>query len=149
METNRATENMAKGNVCSESVLLAVCEEFGMEIDDRIIPRIAGLFAGGIGNSGSVCGAVSGAVMAMGLLKEHGETMEEMLDRLSTAEQFRCRFEAEMKTINCRELTGLDLTTKQGVEKLVNSDIPQTVCFPAVATAYRLAVELLNENSLS
>ena len=139
METNRATENMEQGLVCSESVLLAVCQEFGIEIDDNIIPRIAHLFAGGIGNSGSVCGAVTGAVMALGLLKEKGETMEEMLDTLTLAQKFRERFESEMKTMNCHELTGLDLTTKEGVEKLLNSDIPQTVCFPAVATAYRLA----------
>ena len=147
METNRATENMMQGHVCSESVLLAVCQEFGMEIDDKIIPRIAGLFAGGIGNSGSVCGAVTGAVMAMGLLKERGETLEEELDTLTIALEFRRRFEAEMKTINCRELTGLDLTTKEGVDQLMNSDIPQTVCFPAVATAYRLVVDLLKETS--
>ena len=118
-----------------------------MEIDDKIIPRIAGLFAGGIGNSGSVCGAVTGAVMAMGLLKERGETLEEELDTLTIAQEFRRRFEAEMKTINCRELTGLDLTTKEGVDQLMNSDIPQTVCFPAVATAYRLVVDLLKETS--
>jgi C_GCAxxG_C_C family probable redox protein len=123
--------------------LLAVCQEFGMEIDDKIIPRIAGLFAGGIGNSGSVCGAV----MAMGLLKQRGETLEEELDTLTIAQEFRRRFEAEMKTINCRELTGLDLTTKEGVDQLMNSDIPQTVCFPAVATAYRLVVDLLKETS--
>jgi C_GCAxxG_C_C family probable redox protein len=147
METNRATENMMQGHVCSESVLLAVCQEFGMEIDDKIIPRIAGLFAGGIGNSGSVCGAVTRAVMAMGLLKERGETLEEELDTFTIAQEFRRHFEAEMKTINCRELTGLDLTTKEGVDQLMNSDIPQTVCFPAVATAYRLVVDLLKETS--
>ena len=27
----------------------------------------------------------------------------------------------------------------------MNSDVPQTVCFPAVATAYRLVVDLLKE----
>ena len=147
MEMNRATEIMAQGHVCSESVLLAVCQEFGMEVDDKIIPRIASLFGGGIGNSGSVCGAVTGAIMAMGLLKERGETMEEMLETLTSAQEFRRRFEAEMQTINCRELTGLDLTTEEGMEELINSDIPQTVCFPAVAAAYRLVVEMHKESS--
>jgi hypothetical protein len=28
-----------QGYVCSESVLLATCQEFGIEIDDKIIPR--------------------------------------------------------------------------------------------------------------
>ena len=147
MKANRATQNMTQGHVCSESVLLAACQEFEMEIDDKIIPRIAFAFAGGIGNTGTVCGAVAGAVMAIGLMKERGDTMEEALRTLGVAAEFRRRFEAEMGTINCRELTGADLTTQEGIEQFMDSDIPQTVCFPAVATAYRLVVDLLRETS--
>lgn len=85
--------------------------------------------------------------MAMGILKERGKTMEEVINNLALAQEFRRRFEAEMETINCRELTGIDLTTKEGIEQLMTSDIPKTACFPAVATAYRLAVDLLKETS--
>jgi len=138
---------MANGLVCSESVLLATCEEFGIEVDDKVIPRIAKLFAGGIGNTGSVCGAGAGAVMAIGLVHEQGETMEEMMSTLALGQEFRVRFEAEKETINCRELTGLDLTTPEGLKQFMGSDVPQTVCFPAVAAAYRLVVDLLNEDS--
>jgi len=147
METNRATEHMVNRFVCAESVLLATCEEFGMNVDEKVIPKIAYAFAGGIGNTGSVCGAVAGAVMAIGLIKDRGETMEEMMSVFGLAAEFRKRFEAEMKTISCRELTGLDLTTPEGMEGLMGSDVPQKVCFPAVATAHRLVVELLRESA--
>ncbi len=92
-----------------------MCQEF--EIENEIIPRIAFFFAGGIGNTGSVCGAVAGAVMAIGLKKERGDTMEEGLRTLAVAQEFRRRFEAEMETINCRELTGADLSTPEGIEQ--------------------------------
>ena len=147
METNRATELMTEKYVCSESVLLATCEAFGIEVDEKVIPRIAYAFAGGVGNTGSICGAVAGATMAIGLIKGRGETMEEMFSILGLAAEFRKRFEAEKKTINCRELTGADLTTPEGLEQYMKSDVPQTVCFPAVATAYRLVVDLLKETS--
>ena len=147
METNRATEHMANGLVCAESVLLATCEEFGIEVDERAIPRIAYAFAGGIGNTGSVCGAVAGAVMAIGLIKDRGKTMEEMMSVIGLAAEFRKRFEAEMQTISCRELTGIDLTKPEELETLMGSDVPQKVCFPAVATAHRLVVDLLREGS--
>ena len=147
MEANRATEIMTQGYACSEALLLAVCEEFEIDIDENFIPRIASLFAGGIGNTGSVCGAVTGAIMAMGLVKERGQTMEKVLQNLELAAEFRRRFEADMETINCRELTGLDLTSKEGIEQFMKSSVPQTVCFPAVATAYRLVVDLLKETS--
>jgi C_GCAxxG_C_C family probable redox protein len=126
-------------------VLLAVCQEFG--IDKDINPAIANLFAGGIGNTGSVCGAVSGAVMAIGLKTKRGETMEEGLRALEMVGELRRRFEAEMETISCRELTGEDLSTAEGIRRFMISDTPQRVCFPAVILAYRLAVDLLNETS--
>jgi C_GCAxxG_C_C family probable redox protein len=122
-----------------------VCQEFGIE--SEVIPRIASCFGGGIGNTGAVCGAVTGAVMAIGLIKERGNTMEDWLRVAAVAQEFRRRFEAEMETINCRELTGFDLTTEEGLESFMNSDIPQTVCFPGVGVAYRLVVDLLKETS--
>jgi len=147
MEMNKAMEFMTQGYVCSESVLLATCQEFGIDIDDKIIPRIAFGFAGGIGNTGAVCGAVAGAVMAIGLKIEKSDKMEEALQALEVVQEFRRRFEAEMKSINCHELTGMDLSTEAGREEFMSSDVPQTVCFPAVGTAFRLVVDLLKETA--
>jgi C_GCAxxG_C_C family probable redox protein len=128
-------------------VLLAVCQELEMETENDVIPRIAGAFAGGIGNTGAVCGAVVGAVMAIGLKQGRADTMEEALRKLAVAREFRRRFEAKMETISCRELTGADLTTEEGIEQFMGSDTPQTVCFPSVAVAYQLVVDLLKETS--
>ena len=116
-----------------------------MEIGEDVIPQIASGFAGGIGNTGSVCGAVVGAVMAIGLRRGRAKTVEEMLDNLALVREFRRRFEAEMGNIGCRELTGLDLTTEEGMGDLMGSDTAQKVCFPAVGTAFRLVMELLRE----
>ena len=126
-------------------MLLAVCQEF--EIDNEIIPRIASGFGGGIGNTGSVCGAVAGGVMAIGLIMEREDTLEGWFSMAEVVKEFRKRFEAEMETINCSELTGLDFNETHSLEELMNSDIPQTVCFPAVGLAYRLVVDLLREKT--
>ena len=126
-------------------MLLAVCQEF--EIEKDINPKIAFGFAGGIGNTGSVCGAVAGAVMAIGLKMGTAETMEEGMRSLAVVQEFRRRFEGEMETVNCRELTGMDLSTAEGVEQFMKSNVPMQVCFPAVGLAYRLAVDVLKENS--
>ena len=122
-----------------------MCQEF--EIENEIIPRIASLFAGGIGNTGAVCGAVIGGVMAIGLKQERGKTMEDMLRNFAVAQGLRRRFEDEMGTINCRELTGVDLSTKEGLEQFMSSDTPQKVCFPAVGAAFRLVVDMMKETS--
>jgi C_GCAxxG_C_C family probable redox protein len=118
-----------------------------LEPGNEAIPKIASGFGGGIGNTGAVCGAVVGAVMAIGLKMERGETMEDWLRIGSVVQEFRRRFEAEMGTINCRELTGVDLTTEEGMRESMTSGTAEKVCFPAVGTAYRLVLELLEETS--
>ena len=122
-----------------------MCQKFELKVDTKIIPRIAFGFAGGIGQTGDVCGAVAGAVMAIGLKIKKHDALEEGLRALGVVKEFRRRFEAEMDTISCRELTGSDMTTEEGIAKYMASDIPQTVCFPAVGLAYRLTVDILNE----
>jgi len=122
-----------------------VSREFGREMQETVDAGIALGFAGGIGGTGSVCGAVAGAVMAIGLQLGRGQSMEEYLSRMAAAHSFRRRFEAEMKSIHCRDLTGLDLSSPEGRAAMMTSDTAQTVCLPAVGTAYRLAVELIRE----
>lgn len=124
-----------------------MCQEFEIAVDSEFIPRIAFGFAGGFGNTGAVCGAVCGAVMAISLKTEKRETLEDGLRTLAVVQEFRRRFEAEMGTISCRELTGADLTSGEGIQQFMSSDKPQTVCFPAVSLAYRLAVDQLKEAS--
>ncbi len=57
--------------------------------------------------------------MAIGLKQGRADTMEEMPGNLAVAREFRRRFEVEMRAIRCRELTGLDLSTEEGLQRLV------------------------------
>ena len=118
-----------------------------LKIENDLIPRIASCFGGGMGNTGSVCGAVVGAMMAIGIKMDRGESIEDWFRIASVVQEFRRRFESEMETISCRELIGIDLTSEEGREELMKSDNVQMVCISAVANAYRLVTELLKENS--
>ena len=118
-----------------------MCQRQG--IKDEVIPRIATAFGGGMGGTGSVCGAVVGAVMAVGLRHGRAEPSERDARAYALNQELRRRFEAEMGSIGCRELTGMDLSTPEGVKRFYGSDVPRTVCFPAVGVAYRTAMDLL------
>ena len=52
--------------VCSEAVLYTIHKILGSPLPVEIV-RLASGFAGGIGKSGHVCGALTGGVMALGL----------------------------------------------------------------------------------
>ena len=145
MSENRASRFMEEGYTCAESVLLAVKQEF--EIEGEVPTHMAMCFGGGIGLTGAVCGAVSGAVMAIGLIKGPAANMQEFFQIMPLVQELRRRFEKEMTTMNCRELTGFDLTTPEKFQEYMNTDTNEKVCIPAVDTAYRIALDILNESA--
>lgn len=121
--------------------MLAVCQQSGIE--DTLVPRIATAFGGGMGGTGSVCGALVGAVMAIGVRHGRQEPSERDARAHVLTQELRRRFESEMGQIECRALTGMDLSTREGLKGFYASDVPRRVCLPAVGVAYRAVMELL------
>ena len=116
-------------------------QELGIESD--VIPRIATPFGGGIGGRGDVCGAVVGSVMAIGLKHGREEPSQPNKHAYALAREFCRRFEQETGHLYCRDLTGMDLSTPEGVKAYRRSDVPLRVCMPLVGAAFRLALELI------
>ncbi len=118
-----------------------MCRHLGIE--QGVIPGIATAFGGGMGGTGSVCGALAGAVMAIGLRHGRRDPAERDAKAYALTQELRRRFEAAMGHVDCRDLTGMDLSTREGVKRFYASDVPGTVCMPAVGVAYQTVVELL------
>lgn len=114
-------ELFAGGYSCAQSVLMARAEDHGMQFDEAF--RIAGGFGGGMA-FGEVCGAVSGAIMLIGLKyasatadpgKQHAKNLTYELCR-RFMEQFRSRAGA----ICCRDLIGFDLSKIEKYQSVMN-----------------------------
>ena len=120
-----------------------MCQELALESPDGVIPDIASAFGGGIGNSGNVCGSVIGAVMAIGLARGRGESVEDYLGTAAMVQDLTSRFEELTGSLRCRDLTGMEMRTPEQIEQFMTSDVPATVCIPAVTQAYRLAMDAL------
>jgi len=121
--------------------LLAVSQQLG--ISSEVIPHIATPFGGGIGGRGEVCVNESGAVTAIGLPYGREEPSQPHQQAYALAREFCQRFEQETSSLSCRELTGMDLSTPEGLRAFRRSDVPLRVCVPAVGAAFRLVTELL------
>jgi C_GCAxxG_C_C family probable redox protein len=120
-----------------------VSQELGLE--SPVVPRIASAFGGGMGGLGSVCGAVSGAMIAIGLAHGREEPWQPREQVYALAQQVYRGFQQEMGSTICRELTGIDLSAPEGLKQLHSSNARQRVCMPAVTTGYRLAVAAIRE----
>jgi C_GCAxxG_C_C family probable redox protein len=106
---------------------------------------MASAFGGGMGGLGSVCGAVSGAMIAIGLMHGRDEPWQPRDKVYDLARKVYRGFHEEMGSTICRELTGLDLTTPEGVKEIFSSGIGMRVCLRAGSTGYRLALAALRE----
>lgn len=99
-----AEQNFRSGYNCAQSVLLAFYDVTGL--DDETAAMLASSFGGGIGRMREVCGAVSGAVMVLGLAKgcSDPEDREAKKAHYARVREFAERFKERSGSIICREL---------------------------------------------
>ncbi|MCX7923100.1 MAG: C-GCAxxG-C-C family protein [Clostridia bacterium] len=137
-----AEEMFKKGYMCSQAVFAAFSEIFGLEKD--IALKIGNGFGGGIARKQEVCGAVSGAVMLIGLkygkvLAEDNEAHEKTY---STIECFCEKFTERNKSINCYEILGCNLSTAK------ERELFSTVCLKCIRDAAEIVEDLLIKNNV-
>jgi C_GCAxxG_C_C family probable redox protein len=92
-----------------------------------------------------MCGAVSGALMVIGLA--HGATAaEDQASREKTyavTRELCSRFQEHHGSIVCRELLGVDIGTPEGREIAVRTGLFRTRCPAFVRDAAEIAVQIL------
>ncbi len=88
------------------------------KIDFDSCMRITSAFGGGINLTGNVCGAITGALMTLGL--KYGESIQEV-SKIST--QFLDEFKSNNGSIICRDLVGHDLFDNEDLRKTKEKDI--------------------------
>jgi len=100
------------GLFCAESEALALARRQGIETP--LLPAMASGFCGGMGHTAGTCGAVTGAVMGLGLAfgrKGPEESTERVYQAVAT---LVARFGEEFGATGCTELIGCDLGTTAG-----------------------------------
>lgn len=141
---NRAEEAarcFAQGASCSQAVLTAFCEELGLP--RPVAFKVAAGFGGGMGRLGQTCGAVTGAIMVVGL-RQGASGPADRATKERTYAQVRelvARFQARHGSVLCRELLGIDISTETGWQQAREQQLFATRC-PAFV---RSAVEILEE----
>ena len=127
--TEKAIKHYQSGYNCAESVLLALSEYIEPKSENELIPKIAAGFGGGIGRCGSVCGALTGSIMAVGIKFASNDTaVEKRAKAYAYAKTLLKQFEGQNGTTLCRDLIKYDLSNPEEVAKFRQEGIPQKVC---------------------
>jgi len=140
----KAVTRFLDGYNCAQSVLLTMFEQWNGK--NELIPRIATAFGGGIGRCGSVCGALAGGVMVLGIKYGTNEpSAEKRLKAYELSQRLYKQFETQHGSVLCRELIGYDLSNPDELEKARKAKVFEEKC----ANFVRSAIEILEELSES
>ena len=134
------TEDNAHG--CAEATYITLKTAYGLP--DAEDSSAAMALNGGVAYSGGVCGAISGAALAVGQLAgrriaDHNEaktkTREMMMEVMD-------EFDSEFGATSCRDLLGLDLRKPGEHDRFIESGIWQTNCMQQIEFAVRRLADL-------
>jgi C_GCAxxG_C_C family probable redox protein len=135
--TNReeAEALFAGGFNCAQSILAAFGVDLGLERDTAL--KLASPFGAGMARTGQVCGAVTGAVMVIGLKFGAANSWNKIQKARvqKRAQQFIERFRERHSDINCCELIGVDLGTEAGRKEAKRLKIFESRCMNFVRDA--------------
>ena len=130
----KARNNFLSGYNCAQSVFLAFAEEGGLDFNSAM--RVSSSFGGGMGRLKEVCGALSGAFMAIGLFQGTYDVTdkEAKLAHYVKVREVGEGFREDFKSLLCRELL------------IGETDEFKRPCIDYVGCAARLTAETLGLN---
>lgn len=118
-------------------------DQFGLERELAL--RVAGAFGGGMARMGETCGAVTGALMVIGLkygkTKAGDEGAREKTYKM--VGEFVKRFKSRHSSLLCRELLGYDLSNPEERTAASEKGLFTTLCPQFVKDTTEILEEML------
>jgi C_GCAxxG_C_C family probable redox protein len=98
---------------CAQAMLSEYGPELGLDRETAL--RVSGAFGGGMGKTGNMCGAVTGALMIIGLKFASVDVKDKKAKKKTEdmAREFMSAFEARNGSIVCRDLLGCDISSPE------------------------------------
>jgi len=127
---------------CCESILLTL-KDF-LDVDPSLIPKIGTGIGAGVSLNGLLCSAVSSVVLVVGI--KHGRTKPEENPQpvWDIVDKYIAEFKDKFGYVNCRQLTGLDLKTNEGLKEYFIR-VHDYACVERIKFAVKKAIEILQE----
>ena len=130
-----------EGFSCSQAVL-AACGG-GRGLPRETLLKMGAGFGGGMARKGLTCGAVTGGILALGLVhgSDNASDVEAKEKVYALMQKFMEQFQKRHGCMDCRNLLGYDLSTSEGRLMAKESGRFETYC----PTLVRSAAEILEE----
>jgi len=143
-KSEKALDLFANNFNCSQAVLTAFASDFG--IDEELALKLGTSFGGGARN-GEICGAVSGALLVLGLKYGHyiASDNEQKSRSYAIAVDYTNRFKEANGSIVCRDLLGYDLTIPEEAACIKEKCLFAEVCPKMIKSAVEILEDVLGD----
>ncbi len=141
-EAEAAVASFLQGSPCAQAVLTGFAGRYGLSREHAA--RVGCAFGGGMPAAGQICGAVSGALMVLGLALGEAADDEGAQKRTgAAAQELWTQFQARHGSVSCRELLGVDIGTSEGLNAAMRKGVFRSVCPALVRDAAGIAAQLV------
>lgn len=103
---------------CAEAVVRAFRDAMEVDISDEAL-RMASGFGGGLGHSGCMCGALTGAIMALGMIQGRVTKDQNRESIYNSAQEFHNIFKEKFGATCCRLLNRYPFDTKEHLRNCI------------------------------
>lgn len=134
---NKAGNYFKEGYNCAEAIFLTYQPLLAPKIDPSIVSLFTG-YGSGVGESGCMCGALTGSIAALNMIKGRTSNQFSRDEAYELAKEFTDRFTMKYGATCCRVLNPHPFETK---EHLVN-------CLKITGNTSKLMMEFLLEKGL-
>ena len=128
------------GWYCAESVVVVISEELGICSD--LLPGVATGFCGGISKTCGMCGAVTGGILALGMVFGRRSKDDSAQLVYEAVQELNSSFMEAFGSTNCLELTGCDLGSEEGRRVFSEKNL-RAKCGEYVGVATQLTREII------
>jgi len=113
-------------------------------IDSELIPKIGTAIGSGVSLNGLLCGSISGVAIAIGI--KYGRTSSEQNPKpvWDMMDKYVAVFKDRFKAVNCRQLTGLDVKTAEGMKEYL-ARVHDYECTKRLQFAVEKGIEILSK----
>ena len=132
-----AVELFENGYMCSQAVFAAFSSDFGVSRENAL--KIGACFGSGM-RKGEVCGACTGALMALGL--KYGDSK---IKSNEVCEKFLDEFKNANGSYICNDLLGCDISTEEGVKFARENNLFKEICPKMVESAAEIVEIIISE----
>lgn len=134
----KAVQYYQDGYLCSQSVLAAYAEEYGLT--EELALKLGTCLGAGM-RKGEVCGACTGALMVLGLMHDDPKNRK-------TAYENTRQFLNDFRDVNgsylCNDLLGCDVRTPEGVQYARDHHLFTEFCPKMVASAVEILEKIMS-----